>query len=159
MMANFNKAITLVLQHEGGFVDDPSDAGGATNFGICQRDNPNLDIPNLTKIDAIQYYYVNWWQKYNFEQIIDDDLASYWFDHAVNVGIVPITRIIQKIVGGVEIDGEIGPNTIGAVNLHYQVSMLPKIQDALWNHYEQIIAVHPEDVKFKNGWNSRCYSL
>jgi len=155
-VADFNQAIAVVLQHEGGFVDDLSDAGGMTNFGICQRDNPNLDIKNLTKQDAINYYKINWWLKYQFFQIDDDDLATYWFDHAVNVGIKPITKIIQNTVNTTE-DGIIGINTIQAVNNNYKSEMLTQIQDKLWDYYEQIIAVHPNDVKYKNGWHSRCY--
>jgi len=34
MEANFQRALALVLKHEGGFADHPSDPGGATNKGI-----------------------------------------------------------------------------------------------------------------------------
>ena len=34
MQTSLNAAIDLILSHEGGFVDDPRDPGGATNLGI-----------------------------------------------------------------------------------------------------------------------------
>ena len=39
MMANletFDEIIEVVLEHEGGYVDDPDDRGGATNWGVTQ---------------------------------------------------------------------------------------------------------------------------
>ena len=33
----FEEIIEIVLEHEGGYVDDPDDRGGATNFGVIQR--------------------------------------------------------------------------------------------------------------------------
>ena len=33
-MADFNYAIKVILKHEGGWVSDPADPGGETNFGI-----------------------------------------------------------------------------------------------------------------------------
>ena len=38
-MANltFGEIIEVVLEHEGGYVDDPADRGGATNWGVTQK--------------------------------------------------------------------------------------------------------------------------
>ena len=36
-MADFNKAIDKVLVNEGGYVNDPNDAGGETKFGISKE--------------------------------------------------------------------------------------------------------------------------
>jgi hypothetical protein len=36
MPAAFNRALEMVLHHEGGFVDHPADPGGATNRGVTQ---------------------------------------------------------------------------------------------------------------------------
>lgn len=36
-MSDFAEALSLVLEMEGGHVDDPRDPGGRTNFGITQR--------------------------------------------------------------------------------------------------------------------------
>jgi lysozyme family protein len=85
MKENWDKALNFVLAHEGGLVDDKNDPGGLTNFGICQRSYPELDIRNLTKFEAGQIYRSDYWDK-----IGGDDLV--WpldicvFDTAVNCG-------------------------------------------------------------------------
>ena len=36
-MSTFEDAIPTILRHEGGFNNDPVDAGGATNYGVSLR--------------------------------------------------------------------------------------------------------------------------
>ncbi len=55
-MSDFQIAVNLVLNHEGGYVNNPSDPGGETNFGIAKRWHPDLDIRNLTKDQASVIY-------------------------------------------------------------------------------------------------------
>ena len=52
MLTDFNDIIEVVLHHEGGYVNDPVDPGGETNFGIAKRSHPDVDIANLTKEGA-----------------------------------------------------------------------------------------------------------
>ena len=40
-LTEFDDIINQVLEHEGGYVDDPADKGGATNFGVIQRTYQN----------------------------------------------------------------------------------------------------------------------
>ncbi len=47
-MNKIDKALAFTLKWEGGYVDNPLDMGGITNYGISQRHYPNLDIKNLT---------------------------------------------------------------------------------------------------------------
>jgi lysozyme family protein len=44
----FDKAIEIILKHEGGYVNDPDDPGGETKFGITKRNYPTLNIKSLT---------------------------------------------------------------------------------------------------------------
>ena len=46
-LTTFDEIIDLTLEHEGGYVHDPSDLGGETNFGIAKRFYPDVDIKNL----------------------------------------------------------------------------------------------------------------
>src|SRR5689334_23212295 len=39
----FPEAVERLLKLEGGYVDDPADSGGETNFGITKRSYPDLD--------------------------------------------------------------------------------------------------------------------
>lgn len=36
-MADYRKSIPVILKNEGGLTDDPYDAGGITNYGVCLR--------------------------------------------------------------------------------------------------------------------------
>lgn len=46
---------------EGGYVNDPDDPGGETNFGISKRSFPDVDIKNLTKDEAKEIYREHFW--------------------------------------------------------------------------------------------------
>ena len=56
MLVEFDDIIEKVLEHEGGLVDDPKDAGGLTNLGISQRAYPDEDIRGLTVERAKELY-------------------------------------------------------------------------------------------------------
>ena len=70
-MANergFDRALPLVLAHEGGYVDHPSDPGGATNLGITRKtlarwrkvspftSLPKSEVKNLTEASVAPIY-------------------------------------------------------------------------------------------------------
>jgi len=166
-MANFDKAVQVVLKNEGGYVNDPHDAGGETNFGICKRDNPKLDIKNLTEEQAIAYYEKSWWNKYNFGKITDDQLASWVFDHSVNAGTISIVKALQTVIQdamqnkgnfeGIVIDGILGPNTAKLVNEFYDSNMLLALQEKVWNHYLKIIEDNPSSARYYHGWHNRVF--
>ncbi|WP_299378478.1 glycosyl hydrolase 108 family protein [uncultured Kiloniella sp.] len=132
----YNQAISIVLAHEGGFVYDRDDPGGATNYGISlrwlrqvgdlnfdgfkdgdiNRDGvvDERDIREMSVDDAKVFYRQLWWDKYAF-----DDLpplpAIKVFDLAVNMGPRPAFRILQRAARSccyvLEDDGIIGPAT------------------------------------------------
>lgn len=58
----FPRCVEFVLREEGGYSNDPQDKGGETNYGICKRDHPDLDIKNLTKEQAIEIYRAEYWE-------------------------------------------------------------------------------------------------
>jgi lysozyme family protein len=86
-MGDFDKAVQFVLSDkiEGGYVNNPADPGGETNFGISKRAHPNVDIKNLTREGAIAIYKREYW-----DPIGGDDLPApldlVLFDSAVNEG-------------------------------------------------------------------------
>ena len=57
----FDEIIDNVLESEGGYVNDKDDAGGETNMGISKKAYPDLDIKNLSKEEAKQIYYEDYW--------------------------------------------------------------------------------------------------
>ena len=52
-MANFKEAFEKVVFNEGGYVNDPDDAGGETYMGISRKAHPNAIIwKHIDKITA-----------------------------------------------------------------------------------------------------------
>ena len=61
MNEGFDKAFEFTIGVEGGYVNDPSDPGGETKFGVSKKSYPNLDIKNLTITQAKEIYYKDYW--------------------------------------------------------------------------------------------------
>lgn len=122
MKASFDSSLMAVLLHEGGYVNNPHDPGGATNRGVTQAvyDDWRLDrklTPRSVKFIATaeveQIYRERYWDK-----IRGDDLPAgvdyCTFDFAVNSGVMRSAKFLQR-VSNVVADGKIGPMTIAAV--------------------------------------------
>lgn len=113
---NLDKALELLLRHEGGFVDHPSDPGGATNHGITERTARQHgytgNMRDLPLSVAITIYRKQYWSMIKAEQL-PDSLRFHVFDAAVNSGHVQAIKWLQR-AAGVKEDGIIGPVTIRA---------------------------------------------
>jgi lysozyme family protein len=118
--SRFELAAALVLEHEGGFAQHPSDPGGATKFGITRetlsrvRGRPASvnDVRSLTEREAVSIYRRLYWDAVRAEELPPGlDLAV--FDLAVNSGPVRAARMLQTVLG-VEADGIVGPVTLEA---------------------------------------------
>jgi len=91
---DFNFCVDQVLKHEGGYVNDPRDPGGETNFGISKRAYPTLNIKALTKEQAIEVYRRDYWAR------IDKtfpELNLLVFDSAVNQGVSAANAFVNTI--------------------------------------------------------------
>ena len=106
----FEEAVELVFLHEGGYIDDPDDPGGATRFGISRRSHPDIDIANLTRRRASEIYRQQYWIRCRCDDL-PSPLATLVFDAAVNQGPEAAIRMLQRAVGAV-VDGVIGPDTL-----------------------------------------------
>ncbi|MDF1536067.1 MAG: glycosyl hydrolase 108 family protein [bacterium] len=114
MSERFNSLIEEILRHEGGYVFDPADPGGETNFGISARAHPDVDIVNLTRDRAMEIYRTDYWRVW-MDKINDPILCLQVFDFAVNAGLPKAAIFLQRTVGVAE-DSIIGPITLTAVN-------------------------------------------
>lgn len=113
MSSRFLIAINRVLGHEGGYVNNPSDPGGETNWGISKRSYPNVDIKNLSRDEAIAIYYKDFWVPIHAEETtqgVDYQLL----DSAVNSGILQTIRFMQRALNVAD-DGYWGIVTIEAM--------------------------------------------
>jgi lysozyme family protein len=112
--ANFERAIPILLEEEGGLVDNPRDPGGLTNYGISQRSYPHVDIRALTPASAAAIYARDFWPACGADKL-PWPLCSFVFDHCVNAGSVAAIKCLQR-AAHVNADGQLGPLTLGAVD-------------------------------------------
>ncbi len=103
----FETMFDRLMGNEGGYVNDPKDPGGETNWGISKRSYPNLDIKNLTRLQARDIYYKDFWLAIDGENNYDG-VAFQLFDFAVNSGIQTAIRAYQRALGVAD-DGHFGP--------------------------------------------------
>jgi len=150
LMSDFNLAILVVLANEGGLVDNPSDPGGLTNFGISQRSYPNVDIRNLTRDYAAAIYRRDFW---HYDAVQSQALATKIFDMNVNMGRDAIF-ILQGCLG-ITADGLWGPATCAAVNAAAD-GLLNAYRQALAQHYRHLALINPALAKFLTGWLRRA---
>ena len=128
-MADYKQAIAKVLLTEGGYVNDPDDAGGETYKGIARNfwpkwigwsvidrakghdDFPHCLASNSLVLDSvISFYKLNFWDKIGGDQIASQDITENLVDSAVNEGVKSAVRRAQAIVGLAEtgiIDSEL----------------------------------------------------
>lgn len=111
---SFDTAIERVLSTEGGYVNDPKDPGGETQWGISKRSYPDLDIKALTREQAKEIYRRDFWDPVAGNGL-HEDIAFQVLDFAVNSGGPVAIQYLQR-AAGVADDGHIGPHTIEVVN-------------------------------------------
>lgn len=158
---SFATHIKKVLGHEGGYVHDPVDPGGETNFGISKASYPRVDIARLTAGEAVEIYRQDYW---NRTKIVDlpDSISGAVLDFAVNHGRRRAAIYCQKTInafgGNVRVDGAIGPITVAAAENLDSSLFLRELTARRLSFYDRIIHNNPPMSKFKNGWYKRANS-
>lgn len=153
-MANFNLIIESVLASEGGYVNDPLDAGGETNFGISKRAYPELDIARLTVEQAKEIYKRDYWDKIFGDWIVSNDIAGQIMDMAVNAGVKMATLLVQELVDVIR-DGVFGEVTLNAINMADQHRLVDLYKLRRIKYYLAVCKSKPENKKFLYGWIKR----
>jgi lysozyme family protein len=152
-MSTFDRAFDLVIGAEGGYVNDPKDPGGETNFGISKRAYPTLDIKNLTIDDAKDIYERDYWRAASCDRL-PDVVAVALFDSAVNQGIRQATRMLQRALS-VNDDGVLGSVTIAAANKGNQNDLLISFCAERALHYASLSTFDT----YGRGWMRRLFHV
>lgn len=134
-MANFTIALKKVLKNEGGYANNPNDAGGETYKGISRKNHPTwtgwVSIDQIKKAhpkgfktilehtselqDKVKEFYKRrFWDELCLDTCGNQELANQAFDMAVNAGIKAGVKILQKVIG-VPADGILGNVTKQAI--------------------------------------------
>lgn len=147
------RCVEVVLRMEGGYCWHENDPGGETNMGICKKYYPDLDIKNLTRNQAIEIYFRDYWKPMNLRNIYDENLILQIFDMGVNAGIRRAIKIIQRIVD-VAADGIIGPITEAAINIR-EDDLEDLYKQERRKYYFSLARRKPELQVFLKGWLNR----
>ena len=154
MLVEFDDIIEVVLHHEGGYVNDPDDPGGETNFGVAKRSHPDVDIANLTKDGAKEIYKEHYWDKNKVESL-SEELRHIYFDMCVNQGRGRAVKILQRAANGkgaeLKVDGGMGPKTIAAMD----GVELDRVRAYRIKYYADLVTRKPDLEKFYFGWFRR----
>jgi hypothetical protein len=129
---DFMEAVTdLIDNWEGGYVNDPHDRGGETKYGISKRSYPHEDIRNLTRDEAIEIYYQDYWVLPRI-----DDEAPELRAKIFNMGVL------------------MGPVT--AIRLAVGCHTLDEYRKVCEKHFEAIVIRRPSCGRYLKGWRRRA---
>ncbi len=120
-----------IVAREGGFVNDPNDPGGATNFGVTIHTMRRLgldltgdgtvdisDVRAMTQAQAVDIFLEHYFQRPGIGGL-PDMLQPSVFDMYVNAGANAV-RILQRLLiemgYDIDVDGAIGPQTLRAAS-------------------------------------------
>jgi lysozyme family protein len=165
-MSRFDECLRFVLKAEGGFVDHPSDPGGATNKGVTQevydnyreRTNQNRNsVRFISDEEVANIYRDSYWKQIKGDSLPRGiDLVT--FDAAVNHGVRQAIKFLQRALG-VDDDGLIGPMTIGAAINDEKSNMTLRVIDDILNQredfYDRLVDRRPQSKAFLKGWKNR----
>lgn len=167
-----------VLKNEGGYVNDPSDRGGETNWGVTANvarvngyTGPMRDMPRSKALDIYRTQYV---VKPGFAAIaeLSPAIAAELVDTGVNMGPAVPSGFLQRSLNALNqqgadfkdivADGKIGPATVNALRLYLAKrgkegeARLLKLLNALQGaRYLSLAEGSPSQEKFMFGWLGR----
>ena len=121
MKNNFDKCLHMLLEHEGGYVNNKHDKGGMTNLGVTKkvydewigRESTEQEMRDLTPDDVAPIYKKNYWDRVKGD-LLPSGLDWACFDWAVNSGSGRPAKAVQRAVGATP-DGVIGKQTVGLI--------------------------------------------
>ena len=168
----FESLIPYSLKHEGGYVNDSDDSGGETKYGITKifydeyknkvPDTLSPTIKGLTLEDAKKLYKAQW-DRYRLGYIRDKRKALLLNDYMINSYAKSVAKRLQNMLNNrgynLKVDGDIGENTINAINDIDFNTFAIDLQTDRRNKYEEEVDRVPIKKKFIKGWINRLNEL
>lgn len=171
----FHKISRIVLVHEGGYVNDPSDSGGATNMGIAwntwvayaEEDigvKPTLDnLKELTVGQAETIYYKRYWKPRGFCKFENIKTALMIYDWSITSGgaIREISRLVNEKYTSVSISVSLSDELIFKINdIDDQEELVSSIANIRKEYYRNLTinsktGLPNKNIKFLKGWINR----
>jgi len=166
------RIIDSILAVEGGFVDDPSDSGGETNWGITKTvaraegyEGPMATMPRAV---AVSIYERQYWDAIHGDTLVkmSERVAEEVAEAGVHMGVHRAVTILQRCLnvlnsGGrlyceMPVDGILGGQTLRCLGEYLAcrdesvlVTMLNVLQGS---HYIELAERREKDERFIYGW-------
>ena len=180
-MGKFLKAYKITMSHEGGYINDPLDAGGETYKGIARRYHPEWQgwsvidacsdkrkIPHkLLQKSVYSFYKKKYWDVYRADYL-NQKLANELFDTGVNMGTHRASKFLQMSLNYLNrdnllftnliVDGKISTKTMLALDKikKSDLDCLLKILNILQGkHYLSYIDKRSSQKRYVRGWMKR----
>lgn len=140
-MTLFARCLAVLLPLEGGYVDDPRDPGGKTNFGVTQRvytawrlaeQLPDRSVQGISTGEVQAIYFGDYWRAVGCDGL-SDGMALCAFDASVNCGVGTAKQFLLD-VGRADIDAYC---------------------DRRLRYYDSLVLLHPAMTAFLHGWHNR----
>ena len=167
-----DQIINEIIRVEGGYVNDPSDSGGETNFGItvdtARAFDYNGDMRDMPRQVAFDIYSGKYWDSIRGNDLasLSERVAEEVVDTGVNMGVNRAGKFLQRSLNvlnnrnslyqDIGVDGNIGPNTVATLRLYLAkrdeetlVKMLNCLQGAF---YVELAERREKDERFISGW-------
>lgn len=185
-MADPKAAIDFVLRQEdsalsGVITDYPDDPGGTTRFGLCAKWHPKLVSDNFFRfsiVDGRQFPFIGRAAAFRMAEATYQDLytpslklravasqavATAQLSFAVLEGIERSSVIVQQSVnacgGSIQIDGDVGPVTVTAINAVDPQTLLRKIIQLEEMYFDTLAKKRPSQERWLKGWDNRARAL
>jgi len=130
-MANFDEAYNKTLANEGGYDNDPDDAGGETYKGIARKfwgnwpgwaiidaSKSEPDFPQCLKGNVVldkmvrDYYKTNYWNRFAGDEVPSQIVANEIFDTGVNMGMGRAVTFLQTTLNLLNKNGKLYPDIV-----------------------------------------------
>lgn len=166
---------------EGGYVNDPKDRGGETNYGVTKRvaidagwKGPSMrTFPKHCSegqpVCADSIYFKQYIEKPGFVPVVmvDPAVGEELVDSAVNMGpkwpSLWFQQSLNELAGAkVAVDGSVSVSDVSAYVFFQQqvgsktacLAMLDRLDAKQWARYQGIVQANPSQAKFLKGWKN-----
>jgi lysozyme family protein len=166
-----------ILGKEGGYVNNPNDKGGPTNWGVTQAvaraHGYTGDMRDLSRDQALAILTADYWTGPRFDQVAELSavIAAELCDTGVNMGPPVAAQFLQrslnvfnrqgKLYPDITTDGQIGPRTISALRSYLAsrgnpgvTVMLKALNSLQGERYIALSEARQANEEFVFGWLS-----
>jgi lysozyme family protein len=160
--ANYAECLRRLLLSEGGFVNDPRDPGGATNFGITLADARAYwkrtatadDVRLMPRGVACEIYRLKYWDALNCD-FLPPGVDYSVFDYGVNSGTIRSGKVLRRVLALPIDDWQVTPEVLAKVKTLHAASVVTAIN----NERMAFLMALKTWTHFGNGWSARVKSV